>query len=271
MVFVINLSIGLALRAPKLIARNVPVYPFGIVAALVLNEIAPKWFYTGGSDPIGFGILVWFGLFIFYSVASGTAFVLLRFAIGYETTLQNPIIAHTFYLKSKEEDPVEMLRDFVDLFQHASPSINEEGHSSWLKFELVPNKYAIAFTPKKEEGVEVNILSYQIQRDVICEADEEESEVVVSMIDSLYSTWKKQGYVDVWQTENSPEYSEELRDALLKTYTATIKIPFKIPSIQRVKHNITELLRRNKKEVVLIILTAIVSPVIVHFIIQYLS
>lgn len=263
--FVINLTMGFALKAPKLLIRNVPIYPFGIVVALVLNEISPRWIHAPYTQ-FGFGISYWFGLCLFYLFVSVVSYFLLRLAIGYETTLQNPISSYSFYLKPTEEDAIVLLQDFISLFVNVSPRIFKEDELTWLKFDMKLNKYAIAFTPKSENGVEVNIFACKMQRDIVCEADREEADIIISVINSVYSTWKKQGYIDEWRAENLPEHSEALSDTFLKTYTTPAKIPFKVPPIKQLRYSMIEWLKRNKKEIIIMILTAIVSPLIIYFV-----
>jgi hypothetical protein len=266
--FTINVSIGLALKARTLLIRNVLFYPFGIVVAEILNMVSLKWTYAENNSPVGFGIINGLGLFCFYILAFMFSITVLGFFVKYETSTQNPISSYSYYLKSSKKNTTELLQSFIRKLRNVYPTIVEEKERTWMKFNIDPNDYAIAFVPRNEHEAEVNILSCQTRSDMLCEAEKEEAELIDSMINALFTTWKKQGYVDEWRTENSPQYAEESRDALLKEYTATTKFPVGSAYVKKLRYNMVEWTKRNR-EIIRIIVTAIISPIVVYLIIHF--
>lgn len=268
--FVMHVSIGLTLKTPNLLIRNIAIYPFGIVVAQILNEISTRWIYAE-ITPVSFGLWNWMALFFCYIFSLGASSSLLRLTIGYETTSQNPINSQSYYLKSTKEDAIELLKNFINrLFRNISPKIVKENELTWMKFDIKPNNYAIAFVSKNENEAEVNLLTCQIRSDILCEADKEETEIIVSIINALFTTWKKQEYIDEWRTENAPKYSEDLKEALLKTYISPTKIPLKTPPMQEIKRNSKDWIKRNKKGIGIFVL-GIISTLIASFITRLLG
>ena len=263
--FAIHVSVGFTLKTPALLIRNMAVYPFGIVVAQILNEASPKWNYSEWANPVNFSVAYWFGFLILYMMSSILAFFLLRSVTGYETTQRNPIVSYSFRLGSTKEDIiVGYLKNFIRLFENAKPKIIKEKELTWMKFQILPNSYAIAFAPRNGKMCEVNLCSYQMRSDILCEPMKEEAEIIASVVNGIFTALKKQGAIDDWRTENTPKYSEIAKDALLRTYANPAKIPLKIPSIQQTVGNTIDWIERNKKQIIIIIFTAIISPIIVY-------
>lgn len=265
--FVIHVSLGFALKGPGLLSKNFLFYPFGIILALILNEISLRWTYAD-ENIIGFGMVNWIVLLLFYFPSSVLAFILLRLTMGYETIPPNPISSYSYYVKSAEDmwEPIELLSDYIRLFENVSLKINERKERAWMKFEIMPNRYAIAFVPENEREAEVNLFAYRMRSDTICEADKEEADVIVSTVDALFGTKKKQGYIHNWRVEDAPKHRDELKEELLKEYINRAKMPLKLPSVQQVRYESIDWLKKNRNRIISIAITAIISPLIVYLI-----
>lgn len=264
--FTIHVGVGFTLKAPRLLIRNAGVYPFGIIVAQILNEISSRWIYTEESTFISFGLGTWVALFIVYSIGSILGFFLLRLVIGYETIEGNPIVSYSFYLKSAKVDVVKSLSSFIRLFENSHLSIIKEKELTWMQFKISPNRYAIAFAPRSGNATEVNLCSYQMRKDVLFGPEKLLADTTVSVINGILSTWKKQGLIDEWRMEDTPKHSEMVKDVLLRIYVNPAKIPLKIPSTQQAIGNTINWTKRNKKQIVTVTFTAIISPIIVYVI-----
>lgn len=264
--FVIYVIVGFTLKVPELLFRNVFFYPFGIIVAQTLNQISSRWNYTIEMNIIGFGISNWIALLLLYVASSVSAFILLRLTTGYEITLPNPISSFSYYLKSSEENPIELLKSRIKLFENVSLKIVKQKELTWMKFKIRPNRYTIVFVPKNKNEYEVNLFTYQMRSDTLCEADKEEADTIVSIINTLFTTWRKQEHIDQWQTENTPKRSEELKEALAEGYISRAEIPLKIPSLRQIRYDAVDSLKRNKKQIATIIATATITSLIAYLI-----
>lgn len=269
--FVTHIIVGFALKTPRLLVRNAFLYPFGTIVAQILNEISLRWNYSIETTITDFGVSNWIILLCFHVPPSLLAFVLLRFMTGYEVVPPNPISSYSYYLKSSEENPIQLLKSYISLFENASPKIFREKELTWLTFWIDPNDYAIAFIPKNKNEYEVNLLAYRLRSDTLCEADKDEADTAVSIINALFVTWKEQELIDEWQIENAPKRSEEMKETFVKEYISGTRTPFGIPSLGEAKHDLVDWVKRNKNQIASIIITAIISPLILYFLTSFLE
>jgi len=162
-------------------------------------------------------------------------------------------------------DPVRLLEERLDIIKDAQQATIRRDNQHRIKFLINPNIYEIVFSPISEEFIEVNLFAYRIESDIIRDPDGKESDVLVSVLNAVFKTWVKQGVIDYWEAEDSPTYSENIRNSLFNTYANASKIIVFEP-LRRIRHMSIDWLTRNWKQIVatviIIILTAVLTPII---------
>jgi len=206
---------------------------------------------------------------VFYLMASFIALPLLRSITGYEVTQPNPITSYDYSLISAEEDPIELLSDYISLYKDVSLKIHEQENMTWINFVIEPNHYSVVFIPKNNREDEVNLLAYKMRSDILCEADQGEAEITSAVINTLFLKWKDRGYITDWHEKEKPEFREQTRKILIQKI-GRAKTPLTLASLQQIRSFSIDWLKQHKKEIIKYALTAIISPIALYLIITYL-
>lgn len=253
---------GFFFKAPVLFLYDVMIYPGGILIAAFLNTLSPKWVFVPNIQ--NFIISNYFGLLFFYLFLSICGYYLLRSLTGFEVTNQNSIISFNYILKSGEKDHIELLKNHLEKYQDTKLKEKNVDKTKIISFEIEPNRYSIILTPEND-SFEVNVLSYKMSSDILCEPDIEEAEVISEIINALFSVWKKQGYVNKWDITESSKFDEKSKKMVMELFSNG-KTPFSLQSLEEINFLTTDWLKQNKKAILKYIIVAIISPLFVYLI-----
>jgi hypothetical protein len=240
---VVDIIAGRVTKARGLMLRNAVVYPFGVVIAVSLNCISRLWFYVEGTTLQGFAIMNYIFLGAIYIIAYSVSMAVLKRTTEYETSSQNPIGTNSFYVKSTKKNAAQLLQDIVEKTTGVlTPEIAGK-EDTWLRFHLEPNEYAVAFVPISGDEFEVDIFSWRDRNDILCEADDQESDLVIAMIDGVFATRRNQGHIEEWRTEKTPKYAGQLEQRLFDVLVLPQPV-FDAELVRTVLHRGIELIRK---------------------------
>ena len=209
--FLVEFVSGVFLTAPTIFCDKLWFYALGAVVAELLNFFYPRWWYpsTELAQIISAKYLVWLMAYIIPSVVS---LLVLRLSLGYESTSQDPLDVRSYYLKSAGKNVAEPLRGYIKtVVDNNSVTVKEE-KVTWLRFDVGPNSYAVAFVPANTDEFEMDVFGWRRQYDTLSVAEKGAAELFTSVMNALLETWKNQGQIQAWKVETSPRYAQELRN-----------------------------------------------------------
>jgi len=268
--FVIDIGSARVLKAPTLVIRNFVIFAFGIVVAQVLNMIFQRWNYSiqGSDSPVMlavFGLVHGILLGAIYLVASIVAVMFSRYFVGYEALSKNPVSSHSFHIETAEGKTVSSFEAAVHRLSKDSPTTRQRNGLTWLEFRISPNDYSVVFADADGKNSEVNIYAYRTQSDIVCEADKIETETVVSMINACLEVSRNEGNILDWRIENEPKHSDELKSVLFDELVSPQKLHMALLTEKEAFRKAREWGKKYRGEIIKLIVVAIISGVISHF------
>jgi len=213
---------GIVFKTLKLLWRNTLVFPFGIVIAIILNEIVKKWGYLEGNV-VGFAIAHFILLFSLHLITCLFAIPFVRLCTGYEVASQFRGKVHSYVFSSQTSKDLPLLEELFSPFNISLSTYLSEKDYAVLGFDKGGNSFLVYYQRRNETLTEFDLIAYRVSKDILIEAENENLETFFAALDGIVAKWKEQGKVREPASRSNPMFVEQARNYLLTRYTNPIK------------------------------------------------
>jgi hypothetical protein len=266
--FVVFTLTGVSLKAPMLSWRNAVVFPFGIVIAVIFNEVAPRWTYP--KDALSFAMGHFFFSLILYVFTGLLAVMFVRLCVGYEVAPQFQGKIHSYVFSCQIDDTPLLLEKLLIHFNIEKLRIYSRAEEwSLLGFRKWPNRFLVYCQRYNGKLTEVNFVAYRLSNDMVVEVENGNVETFFAALDGIVRRWKEQGLMEEAIPKSKPEFIKEARKHLLDKYINPIKFQVRIPP----RKYLIEILKSlpKKHPYIFAFISTIVGTVLATLILKFLG